>query len=144
MLMPDVNILVYAHRSDDPHHAFYRDWLERTVNDREPFCMSPLVAIGFVRIVTNRRIFPVPTPTHSALAVIDELLGRPNCRVAGISDHHWAQASQLCRAIAAKGKLVADAQHAAVAIAEGCQWVTRDNDFEQFSAHGLRWKYLSP
>jgi hypothetical protein len=37
---------------------------------------------------------------------------------------------------------VADAQHAAVAIAEGCTWVTRDRDFTRFARHGLRWEHL--
>ena len=48
----------------------------------------------------------------------------------------------LCRATGATGKLVADAQHAAVAMAEGCVWITRDGDFARFAAHGLRWLHL--
>jgi hypothetical protein len=36
---------------------------------------------------------------------------------------------------------VADAQHAEVAMAEGCTWVTGDADFA-FAAHGLSWQRL--
>jgi predicted nucleic acid-binding protein len=35
------------------------------------------------------------------------------------------------------------AQHAAVAIAEGGTWVTRNADFGRFASHGLRWEHLS-
>lgn len=27
MILPDVNVLVYAHRQDTPDHDRYRDWL---------------------------------------------------------------------------------------------------------------------
>jgi predicted nucleic acid-binding protein len=56
--MPDVNVLVYAYRADDPSHAFYRDWLERLAAGPEPFALSPLVVGAFVRLVTNVRAFP--------------------------------------------------------------------------------------
>lgn len=38
--MPDVNILVYAHRQEEETHRFYREWLESLVNDRAPFALS--------------------------------------------------------------------------------------------------------
>ncbi len=39
---------------------------------------------------------------------------------------------------------MADAQHAAVAIENGCVWVTRDADFTSFVPHGLRLEILEP
>jgi hypothetical protein len=55
---------------------------------------------------------------------------------------HLERVLQLCRLVSATGKLVADAQHAALAIAEGCTWVTRDRDFARFAPHGLSWNHL--
>jgi hypothetical protein len=142
MRMPDVNLLVYAHRTDERVHVPYREWLEDLVNGPEPFALSILVAVGFVRIVTNRRIFSPPTPTAIAVGVIDDLVAHAHCRLVLPSSDHWASVAELCRATNAEGKLVADAQHAAVAIAEGCTWVTRDSDFAAFADHGLRWEHL--
>lgn len=142
VLMPDVNVLVYAHRGDDPAHEAYRDWMEKLVNDRQPFALSAMVAVGFVRVVTNRRIFATPTPLSAALSVIDEVANSPQCRWMFPRESHWGEVSRLCRATQATGKLVADAQHAALAIAEGCTFVTRDEDFAQFATHGLRWQHL--
>jgi hypothetical protein len=140
--MPDVNVLVYAHRRDERVHEPYRAWLEALVNDREPFALGVLVAVAFVRIVTNPRIYAQPTPLPAALGVVDQLAAHPRCRLVAPHHDHWGSVAALCRATQATGKLVADAQHAAVAIAEGCTWVTRDADFARFVPHGLRWQHL--
>jgi hypothetical protein len=140
--MPDVNVLVCAHRVDETVHHAYREWIERLVGGREPFALSVLVAVGFVRIVTNSRIYPKPTPLSVALATVEALSGHPRCRVVVPGPDHWRTFAALSRAASATGKLVADAQHAAVAVAAGCTWVTRDRDFARFAPHGLRWEHL--
>lgn len=142
MLMPDVNILIYAHRVDEKCHEPYATWLKALVDGAEPFALSVLVAVGFVRIVTNRRIYEEPTPLPVALAFIEQMTTHPRCRTAIPSETHLGETVRLCRAASATGKLVADAQHAALAISEGCTWVTRDSDFAQFEPHGLRWQHL--
>lgn len=142
MLMPDVNVLVYAHRQDEAWHEPYADWLRRAVDGPEPFALSVLVAVGFLRVVTSPRTYVDPTPLPVALAAIEQLAGHPRCRLAVPGTGYLADVARLCRATGAVGKIVADAQHAAVAIAEGCTWVTRDGDFARFAAHGLRWTHL--
>ena len=143
MLMPDVNILVYAHRRDEERHQLYATWLKALVDGSEPFALSVLAAVGFVRIVTNPRIYHDPTPLSTALAVAEQLAGHPRCRVATPGAGHLAEVIRLCRVADAAGKLVADAQHAALAISEGATWVTRDGDFARFEPHGLRWQHLT-
>jgi toxin-antitoxin system PIN domain toxin len=142
MLMPDVNILVYAHREEEKCHEAYAKWLKTLIDGAEPFALSVLVAVGFVRIVTNRRIYQDPTPLPVALAFIEQMNTHPRCRTAIPSETHLGETVRLCRVTSATGKLVADAQHAALAISEGCTWVTRDGDFARFEQHGLRWQHL--
>jgi toxin-antitoxin system PIN domain toxin len=142
MQMPDVNILVYAHRQDEAVHRPYKAWLEKLVAGPQPFALSVLVAVGFVRVVTNAKIFRTPTPLPLALATIDELAASAQCRWVAPDTNHFAAVAALCRAARATGKLVADAQHAALAIAEGCTFVTRDADFGRFARHGLTWTHL--
>lgn len=142
MLMPDVNILVYAHRDDESVHAPYAEWLQHLVTSPEPFATSVLVAVGFVRIVTNSRIYESPTPLPLALGFVEQLISRPGCRQVLPANDHLRDVARLCRETGATGKRVADAQHAAIAIAEGCTWVTRDGDFSAFAPHGLHWQHL--
>lgn len=142
MLMPDVNLLVYAHRSDEAVHAPYAAWLKRVVDGPQPFSLSVLVAVRFVRLVTNPRIYPNPTPLPVALAAIEQLTSHPRCRLVLPPSTHLGDVIRLCRVATATGKLVSDAQHAALAIAAGCTWITRDGDFARFEPHGLRWQHL--
>ncbi|MFN8619639.1 MAG: TA system VapC family ribonuclease toxin [Chloroflexota bacterium] len=141
--MPDVNVLVYAHRPDDPVHPAYRAWLQEAVEQPEPLLLSVLVAVGFVRVVTNPRIHADPTPLSVAWAAIDRLARHPGCVVVGPGAGHLDLVGRLCRSVDAVGKQVADAQHAALAIAEGATWVTRDRDFAQYERHGLSWQHLA-
>ncbi len=57
MLLPDVYVLVYAHREDSPHHAESIEWLETLINSDQAFAMSELIFSGFLRIVTQPKIF---------------------------------------------------------------------------------------
>ena len=141
--MPDVNVLLYAHRVHERAHQLYKKWWADVVNGPQPFALSTLVAVGFVRIVTNAQVFRAPTELSIALATIDQIVAHPRCRLLGPESNHWQRVSDLCRKTNATGKLVADAQHAAVAIANGCTWVSRDADFAVFAPHGLSWKHLA-
>lgn len=140
-LMPDVNVLVYAHRQEAPGPA-YEAWLGRTLDGAETLLLSMLVAVGFVRVVTGPRFQANPTPMSVALATIEELARHPRCRVVGPGRDHLDDVARLCRATGVTGSDVSDAQHAALAIAEGATWVTRDAGFRRFEPHGLRWQHL--
>lgn len=132
MIIPDVNVLVYAHRADAVGHAHYRTWLERTVNHPAPFGLPSLVCSGFLRIVTHSRIFDPPTALDVALRQIAELRSRENCVSLEPGSRHWSIFTELCAAGSAKGNLVADAYLAAIAIETGSRWVTTDRDFARF------------
>ena len=139
MVLPDVNVLVYAHREDSPHHAGCRKWVEAVVNGNESFGLSELVLSGFVRVVTHPKVFTQPSPLADALEFTEQLRGRPNCVPVAPGRRHWEIFRQLCAEAGAKGNLVPDAYLAAMAIEAGCEWVTTDRDFSRFK--GLRWRH---
>lgn len=140
----DVNILIYAHREDQLDHDFYKSYIEDLVNSGESIGLSPLSGVGFVRIVTHSRFPGGPTGLAQAMSVIDALSDQPNCNWIYPGRRHWSIVSDLCRQKQCRGKLVADAQHAALAIEHGGIWVTRDFDFKGFCELGLRLEYLVP
>lgn len=140
MHLPDVNVLVYAHRSDSSEdHPAYAEWLMALATGREPFALSSLALAGLVRIVTNPRIFRRPSTHDEVFAFVSELVARPNARVVHPGPSHLEIFEDLCRRAGAAGKLAADAQHAAVAVEHGCTLVTTDADFDRFP--GLRWQH---
>lgn len=138
MLLPDVNILVYAFRSDSTHHEVCRSLLSQAVNGDEAYGMAGLVLSGFVRAVTHPRVFEAPDSTDAALAFADTLRAPTHCVPVECGSRHWGIFERLCREGNARGNLVPDAYLAALAIESGCEWITTDRDYARFP--GLRWR----
>ena len=106
MLLPDVNVLVYAHRTDSiPDHGEYAKWLSGLATGPEPFALSVLVLSGFVRTTTNARIFSPPSTIDDAFGFVAELVERPTARIVGPGSDHLVIFEGLCRAAGATGKL---------------------------------------
>jgi hypothetical protein len=136
--LPDVNVLIYAFRSDTPHHKAYRGWLDDVVNGDEAYGMAPQVLASFVRVTTNRRVFARPSRLDAALSFCSTILDQPHCQVIQPGPRHWAIFAELCRRSNATGNLVPDAWFAALAIESGSEWITTDRDYARFD--GLRWR----
>src|SRR5262245_22733068 len=137
MLLADVNVLVYAHRPESPLHEDYRAWLSAGITGDEPFGVSELVLSGFLRIVTSHRVNREPTPIDVGLAFCAAVLDAPASVPVRPGARHWSLFVGLCQTVAAKGNLIPDAFHAALAIEHGATWVTTDRGFARFP--GLRW-----
>jgi toxin-antitoxin system PIN domain toxin len=139
VILPDVNILVYAHREDTPNHAAYRDWLESVINSDQAYGMAELVLSGFLRVVTHPRVFEHPSGLDRALEFVASVRNQPNCVLVQPGTRHWAIFVQLCKAVDVKGNLVPDAYLAALAIESGSEWITTDRDFSRFPQ--LSWRH---
>jgi hypothetical protein len=138
--MPDVNVLVHAHREESAKHDAYERWLDALVNGDQAFGLSGLVLSGFLRVVTHPRIFNPPTPVDVAQAFASTLAAAPQRVAIEPGPRHWDIFVRLCRECDARGNLVADAYLAALAIESGCEFVTDDRDFARFG--GLRLRHL--
>jgi len=103
----------------------------------EPFALSEVVLAGFLRIVTNPKIFDPPSPMETAIAFCQRLVDWPRAVPVVPSRRLWDIFDGLCANI--HGALVTDAYLAALAIEHGCELITTDSDFARFS--GLRWRH---
>ena len=139
MILPDVNVLVYAYHQGAPDHDRYRAWLTSAVESDEPLGVSDLVLSGFVRVATHPRIFSRAAPIARALSFATALRTQANAVAVTPGPRHWEIFERLCRAAGAKGNLVPDAYLAALAIESGSEWITTDRDFSRFP--GLRWRH---
>ncbi len=138
MVLPDVNVLVYAHREDTEHHSACRRWLEAAINGEERYAVSELVLSGFVRVVTHPKVFASPSTLAQALEFAEQVREQPNAMLVEPGERHWSIFRRLCADSTVKGNLVPDAYFAALAIEGGCEWITTDRDFSRFA--GLRWR----
>lgn len=77
MMLPDVNVLVYAFRGDMADHSRLRNWLARMVSGARPYGMSEMASSAFVGIVTNRRVFEKPGAPPEARSFTSRLPASP-------------------------------------------------------------------
>ena len=139
MLVLDVNVLVYAFRTDADGHASYRRWLESTLAGDDPVALAPVVLSGFLRVVTHPRIWREPSPIEEALEYADALRRAPSAVELAPSDAHWPLFSRLCRSIHASGNAIPDAFIAALAMDARAELITTEGGFGRF--RGLRWRH---
>lgn len=139
MLLPDVNVLIYAHREDSQDHDAYNKWLKEQLDAQAAFGLTGVVLSGFLRITTHPRIFNPPTPLNEALAFVNALTSTDSVVMVQPGSRHWGIFSNLLLETEARGNLVADAWLAAIAIEHACTWISTDRDFSRFP--GLNWRH---
>jgi toxin-antitoxin system PIN domain toxin len=134
VLVLDVNVVLAASRSDHPQHGVVRAWFDAMLDGDEPFTVPVLVWGSFLRLVTNRRIFAVPTPRADAFAFIDATVAQPLHVGVEPGPRHLALVRRLCDEADADGDLVPDAVIGAIAVEYDGRLVTLDRDFARFAS----------
>jgi toxin-antitoxin system PIN domain toxin len=135
----DVNVLVYAHRSDSPQHAAYLRWLDKARVGVEPLGLCDVVASGFLRVVTHPRIFREPTDLATALTFLRNLRLSTAVLPLNPGERHLEIFEQLCIDTEASGNRIPDAFLAAVAIEHNATWITADRGFARYRS--LQWMH---
>jgi hypothetical protein len=138
LILPDVNVLIHAFRRDAVRHAACKSWLDALADGDARFGMSPLVLSAVVRITTNARVFREPSPVEETFAFCRSLLSLPHCERVAPGERHWNIFERLAREAAIRGPRITDAWFAALAIEQGCTWITYDRDYARFP--GLDWR----
>jgi toxin-antitoxin system PIN domain toxin len=141
MILPDVNVLVHAFRSDSSDHNLCKSWLEGIINGETRYGISSQVLSGVIRITTHPKVFAHPSTLAEVLHFCNVLLDQPICLRIEPGELHWHIFTRLCLDSDARGNLVPDAWFAALAIESGCEWITLDRDYARFE--GLKWRLPS-
>ena len=139
VLCLDVNVLVSAQRADLADNERYGQLLETWANGSEPVGVPDTVLSGFLRIVTNRRIFTEPTTSTEAWGYVDRLLDAPTVVLLRASERHWTHFRRLANDVDARGPDIADAYLAAYALDNNATFISADRGFARFSR--LTWRH---
>ncbi len=137
MILPDVNLLVYAHNIRSPQHSKAIKWWAQCLEGPDGVALAWVVIMGFVRIVTHPKIFEHPLPVEDATGRVEEWLMLPHVHVIHPPDTHFQTWSSLLKQLGTAGNLTTDAHLAALAIQRGLILQTTDADFSRFP--GLKW-----
>jgi toxin-antitoxin system PIN domain toxin len=138
VIIPDVNVLLYAQIAAHKDHLRLKKWWEQALSGREEVGLASPAVFGFVRIGTNPRVFTPALEVNEALEIVERWVVRPNARVLTPGPRHLEIAFGLLRAAGAAGNLTTDAQLAAYAIENAATVYSGDVDFGRFP--GLSWK----
>lgn len=138
MIVPDINLLIYAYNSDAPHHAEAKGWWEELLSSDEPVGLPWATTLGFIRLMTHRAVLVRPLPAERVMAHIRSWHMRPNVSVLDPGPRHLDLLHRMLEALGTAGQLTTNAHLAALAIEHQCELCSNDADFTRFP--GLRFR----
>jgi uncharacterized protein len=138
LILVDANILIYAHVGRFPQHQAARGWLDGQLSGRDPVGLPWPSLLGFLRIVTNPRVFERPEPMAGASQQVAAWLTSGRAWVPAPSERHDEILGSLLSLPGIHANLVPDAHLAALAMEHGLILCSTDGDFARFP--GLRWQ----
>ena len=138
MIIPDLNLLVYAHNDETPHHSTARRWWESLVNGAERIGVPWIVSTGFVRLMTHPRVLVRPATPVEAVDYVGEWFRFPQVTTVNPGTEHLTFFRRNLVAAGVGGNLVTDAHIAALAMEYQAEVHSNDTDFSRFP--GLRWR----
>jgi toxin-antitoxin system PIN domain toxin len=138
MILVDANLLVYAYVSSFTQHADAREWLDSRLNGTAQVALPWASVLGFLRLVTNRRVFERPASIDDAWRQVTEWLDCDAAWIPEPGERHRAILGGLLERANVSGNLVPDAHLAALAIEHGLMLCSTDGDFARFP--DLRWE----
>jgi hypothetical protein len=133
LIVPDINLLIYAFVEAFPQHARARAWWLDLMNGEDEIGLAPVTAFGFIRLTTNRRVLEQPMPLDRAVGHVRDWLDRPNVHVLVPGARHLDLALSLLAEVGTAGNLTTDVQLAAHAIENRAEVHSSDNDFDRFN-----------
>src|SRR5450759_2730141 len=103
VIVPDVNVLIYAFREDQPDHGRYREWLTAAFAADEPVALPGHVFSGFMRVVSPTRGCSRPPRLPTRLRGTCSSLSAPRRRWARLRVVACSTAADRCGAF--RGRL---------------------------------------
>jgi hypothetical protein len=138
MIIPDVNLLLYAYNEDAPWHAPARAWWESVLSGTECVGLPWVVGLGYLRLATNSRVLRDPWTPLEALGHIGSWLERPNVQLVQPGPRHLELLAHFAAEGLLSSELTTDAHIAALGVENHAIVYSNDADFSRFPGLRLR------
>ena len=138
VIVPDLNLLLYAHDAASTRHDAARAWWGDLLNGTERIGVPWLVAAGFVRLATSTHVMGQPATTEQALDTVESWFRLPHISPLNPGPQHLTLLRRALAGAGVGGDLVTDAHIAALAMEYQAEVHSNDADFSRFP--GLRWR----
>jgi uncharacterized protein len=131
----DTNILVYAHRRENPHYAVASRRIRDLASGSSAWGIPWPCVHEFLSIVTRPRVFDPPTPLNNAIAQVQIWMESPTNSSLAEADGYWTVLRRLVEAAQVVGPKIQDARIAAICMQHGVrEFWSADRDFSRFPA----------
>ena len=137
MIIPDLNLIIYAHDPYSSRHAAALRWWEDLLNSKRPVGLAWITILGFIRLSTHPRLTTNPMTPREAIERVKSWLVVPSVRIVTPGEYHARYLFDLIESVGVAGNLSTDAHLAALAIEYQAELASSDMDFGRFA--GLRW-----
>lgn len=137
MIIPDVNLLLYAYNPNSTHHTAAGNWWEQTITGPRQVGLAWVTILGFIRISTHRIASPNPVFPSEAMRRVRSWLDNQRVRIITPGESHANILFRLLEDLGTAGNLTTDAHLAALAMEYQAEIASTDTDFARFK--GLRW-----
>ena len=132
MILPDVNLLLFAHNKLDERFESASRWFELLLSGTTTACFCWETINGFIRISTNPRATKTPLKLKDAFIIVTEWLEAPNAVVLQQTERHYEILKRIAIDAVARGPLFSDASLAALAISHDATIASSHSDFRLF------------
>ncbi len=137
MIVPDINLLIYAHNDQAPQHQRARAWWEGALNGDRIVGLPRISISGFIRLMTHPRVLNRPLGVDETIAFVRSWLAQPPVRILDPGSQFERLFLGYLAGLGSAGNLTTDAQLAALAVEHQAELHSCDTDFARFP--GLRW-----
>jgi len=137
MIIPDANLLIYAHDSRPPQHIAAKNWWEGALSGSEAVGIPWIVVLAFTRIMTHPQISQNPLGIQQVREIVEDWFDTPSVRLIQPSDRALPVFFDLLEDARMGGNLSTDALIALHAREHSATIYSNDRDFDRFS--GIKW-----
>ena len=137
MIVPDVNLLIFAYHEQSPYHETASHWWEGLINGDETVGIPWAVSMGFVRQMANPSILETPMKPSESLERVKSWFQYAHIRSLDPGENHLTHLQNIFDTVDGGAKLVTDAHIAALAIEHQAVVHSHDSGFGRFP--GLQW-----
>lgn len=136
-MIVDANVLIYAVDEASPFHVASRRFLTERLNGIARVGLPWQSLLAFHRIATLPRVLARPLSPPDAWSLVEGWLDAPSAWIPVPTEHHREVLRDLIGRYHIGGKLVPDADLAALAIEHGVPVASADTGFARFTE--VRW-----
>ncbi len=132
MIIPDANLLIYAHDERSAFHAKALPWWREALGAAEPVGIPWIVLLAFTRLMTHPQVCENPLAVSEAAEIVLGWLDFPHVRLLQLSEQAPARFFEVLEHAGSGGNLTTDALIALHAMEYSATVCSNDRDFDRF------------